>query len=126
MPHQCVRCGAIYEDASPTLLSGCDCGSRFFFYFKEKPQEEQLEQLTQQQRQEIEEDVEELIGPTIEDETPVILDMESVRIKQPGKFELDLVNMFKRKPLIYKLEEGKYIIDIASTFQLGKKKKEKK
>jgi len=36
----------------------------------------------------------------------------------PGKFELDLVHLFnKKEPLIYKLEEGKYIIDIAEMFR---------
>ena len=37
--------------------------------------------------------------------------------KEPGKYELDLVDIFKGKPLVYKLDEGKYIIDVASTFQ---------
>jgi len=47
---------------------------------------------------------------------------ESVRITGPGKFEIDVVNLFsKERPLIYKLEEGKYVIDIASA--LGKVEK---
>ena len=53
-----------------------------------------------------------------EEKTPVILDLESVRIVGDGKFELDIVKLFdKKKPLIYKLEEGKYIIDLASTLK---------
>ncbi|MCH7515305.1 MAG: hypothetical protein IH947_15395, partial [Bacteroidetes bacterium] len=33
-----------------------------------------------------------------------------------GKFEIDIVNLFKRdRPLIYKMGEGKYIIDLSST-----------
>jgi predicted nucleic acid-binding Zn-ribbon protein len=51
-----------------------------------------------------------------DEETPVILDIESVRISSPGKFEIDLVNLFKKnRPLIYKIGEGKYIIDLSST-----------
>jgi len=46
------------------------------------------------------------------------LDIESVRVTGSGKFEIDLANLFKRNlPLIYKLEEGKYIIDLATTLK---------
>jgi predicted nucleic acid-binding Zn-ribbon protein len=39
-----------------------------------------------------------------------------VRVVGSGKFEIDLVNLFnKKRPLVYKIEEGKYIIDLAST-----------
>jgi len=49
----------------------------------------------------------------IEDEmVPVILDLESVRVLQPGKFEIDIVSLMNRKPIVFKLEEGKYLIDI--------------
>ena len=53
-----------------------------------------------------------------EEDTPVILDIESVRVTGAGKFEIDLANLFKKDiPLIYKLEEGKYIIDLATTLK---------
>ena len=52
---------------------------------------------------------------------PVILDIESVRAVGEGKFEIDVANLFsKKRPLIYKLEEGKYIIDLASSLNIGK------
>ena len=62
----------------------------------------------------IEQDIREIMN--IEDEEiPVILDLESVRVLSPGKFQIDIVNLFdKNRPIIYKLEEGKYIIDLAS------------
>jgi len=123
MPHQCVKCKATYEDGSSTLLKGCSCGSRFFFFFKKDEIKEEIKKLSHQEIQEIEEDVKEIIGPTMDDK-PVILDFESIRISEPGKFEIDLVNLFKGKPVIYKVREGKYIIDIASTFQMMKKEKE--
>ena len=34
MPHQCVRCGNIFEDGSSEILSGCSCGARLFFYVR--------------------------------------------------------------------------------------------
>ena len=72
-------------------------------------------EIPEAQKENIEKDIREMAGITDED-TPVILDLESVRVVGDGKFEIDLVNVFnKKRPLIYKLEEGKYIIDLAST-----------
>ncbi len=121
MPNQCVHCGKMYEDASESLLKGCECGSHFFFFVKQ----EQIEELQRKtielegvDKGKVEKDVREMIGLEEEQEVPVILDLESVRITGPGKFEIDVVNLFsKKRPLIYKLEEGKYIIDLASAFQ---------
>lgn len=63
----------------------------------------------------------------VEDEEPVILDLESIKVIKPGKFEIDIVNLFRRdRPIIYKLEEGKYIIDLASTLRVGEEEIKKK
>ena len=58
MPHQCVKCKEIYEDGSDTLLKGCKCGARFFFFFKQNEVKEEIKNLSFQQIKEIEEDVE--------------------------------------------------------------------
>ncbi len=123
MPHQCVRCGRVYESAAPEILKGCVCGSHYFFFFKKEDVDiqKQAEKLTRDEREEIVKDITEIVGPEIE--KPIILDLESIRVQKPGKFEIDLVGLFKRKPIIYKIEEGKYIIDIASTFQIKSKEK---
>lgn len=35
MPHQCLKCGEIFEDGSPQLLKGCpNCNGNRFFYTK--------------------------------------------------------------------------------------------
>ena len=40
MPHQCLKCGRVFEDGSPQLLKGCpDCGGNRFFFTK-KPLDE--------------------------------------------------------------------------------------
>jgi len=119
MPHQCIRCAAEYPDGSATLLKGCSCGSKFFFFFKEKAPEEIIE-LKEDERMEIEHDMRDIIGAKSDE--PVIFDLESIRVTRPGKFEIDLVNLFRRKPVIYKTGDGKYFIDIASTFQFMKKR----
>ena len=118
MPHQCVHCSEIYPIGSKELLEGCTkCQGHFFFYIrddqlnkiKEKPVE-----IPQEEKKNVEKDIREMAGITDEN-APVILDIESVRVLKEGKFEIDVVNLFKKdRPLVYKLEEGKYIIDLSS------------
>ncbi|MFC1710951.1 Zn-ribbon domain-containing protein [Nanoarchaeota archaeon] len=121
MGHQCVHCGRMYPAASKQLLEGCsDCGGHFFFYIRDDQLQkikEQAIEIPKEEKKKVEKDIREMAGIT-DQETPVILDLESVRVTGEGKFELDLVNLFrKERPLIYKLEEGKYIIDLASTLR---------
>ena len=124
MPHQCVRCNAFYEDGSSEILKGCKCGSRLFFFIKKEKLEEaqkkreEFESLSSQDKKKIEEDVYDIIGSDMEkDDSPVVLDFEAIRISKPGKFELDLVKLFdKKNPLVYRVGEGKYMIDIVETF----------
>ncbi|MCH7568571.1 MAG: hypothetical protein IIA87_04070 [Nanoarchaeota archaeon] len=121
MPNQCVHCSKAYDDGAEEILKGCsECGSRFFFYLSEeklkKLQEnkEKTVELTYSEKKQIERDVRDIAG--IEDEeAPIVLDFESVKIIKPGKYILDIANLFsKERPLVYKLEDGKYIIDLAS------------
>ncbi|HLC55297.1 MAG TPA: Zn-ribbon containing protein [Candidatus Nanoarchaeia archaeon] len=126
MPHQCVKCGRLFEDASQELLQGCgSCGGKFFFFMKKKDVEtvkEATAKLTEHDKKQLEKDALDLIGEEAGEEgeapeQPVVLDLESIRMLKPGKFEIDLVDIFKGRPLVYKLEDGKYIIDIASSFR---------
>ena len=130
MPHQCVHCGNIFPDAAEELLKGCSCGSHFFYYIKEIPSEEVKEaivELEKSDKQQIEKDIREITGLSEKPEKPVILDLESVKVIKPGKFEIDVVNLFsKKRPLIYKLEEGKYIIDLAASLKADQKEIDKK
>lgn len=135
MAHQCVHCGKVFPDAAKELLIGCTCGSHFFYFIKkeyyDKLKKEVDDMLTNEiqgkiseidklDKVRIEQDVREIIGISEKEDIPIILDLESIRILGPGKFEIDVVNLFnKKRPLIYKLEEGKYIIDLASTLKLN-------
>jgi len=119
MGHQCVHCGKMYPAGSKELLEGCrECGSHFFFYIKDEQLARMMEnpvELPIADKKRVEKEIREMAG-IMEEDTPVILDIESVRVTGAGKFEIDLVNLFnKKRPLIYKVEEGKYIIDLAST-----------
>jgi uncharacterized protein len=120
MAHQCVHCGKILKEANNEILEGCSsCGSKFFFFIRDenlirKEQEQiDLKAFNKKEKEKIEKDVRDILK--IEDEmSPVILDIESIKILGPGKFEIDIVSLMNRKPVVIKLEEGKYIIDLDS------------
>jgi len=121
MPHQCVRCSRIIPAGSKEILEGCnECGSHFFFYIKDEQLESlknRIVEIPEKEKAQVEEDIREIVG-IVDEEAPVILDIESIRVTGEGKFELDIAKLFRKdRPLIYKLEEGKYIIDLASTLK---------
>jgi len=143
MPHQCVHCSEMYPDAAKELLAGCSkCGSHFFYFIKKEYADKlakgqdisegqelqaKITEINKMDKTKMEKDVREIIGISEQEEIPVILDLESIRVLGPGKFEIDIVNLFnKKRPLIYKLEEGKYIIDLASTLKLNAEQLEKR
>ena len=122
MPHQCIHCGRIIGAGSKEILEGCtSCGSRFFFYIRDEQisrikelQELSIPEFNRVDKKQVEEDVREILGIRDEEE-PVILNLESIRVLKPGKFEIDLVSLMNRRPIVFKLEEGKYIIDLESS-----------
>jgi len=117
--HQCVRCSRLYPDGAKELLKGCECGGKFFFFVKDKDLDETKKltaSLTSDEKFQIEQDIFDLIGEG-EADRPVILDLESIRVVKPGKYEISLVDLFSGKPLVFRVGDGKYIIDLASSFQ---------
>lgn len=124
MPHQCVRCNTFYDDGSHEIVTGCKCGAKLFFYIRKERLEQarkvtdQFVKLSPKEKKQVEEDVFGLVGYKPVDDSPVVLDIEAIRVMKPGKFELDLVHLFnKENPLIYKMGEGRYVIDLAETFK---------
>lgn len=119
MPHQCVRCNTFYEDGAEEILKGCSCGSKLFFYVKKSEidkSKKMTASLSDNEKKQIEKDVFDLVGGQNFDE-PVILDLESIRVLKPGKYELDLVHLFKKQPLVYQMGDGRYMIDLPETFK---------
>jgi len=54
MPHQCLKCGLVFEDGSSQLLKGCpDCGGNRFFFTKEPLNEEERNSITEEVGQDI-------------------------------------------------------------------------
>lgn len=83
---------------------------------KDEQRDFQIE-IPQEDKKAIEKDIREMAGIT-DEFAPVILDFESIRVIGDGKFELDIVNLFRKdRPLIYKYDDGKYIIDLSSTLR---------
>ncbi len=119
MPYQCVGCSKIIAAGSKEVLDGCDsCGGKFFFYVKDEQikkmkesKDEPLREFNTVDKKKMEADVRSILNVK-DEETPVILDLESVRVLSPGVFELDIVSLMNRKPIVFKVSEGKYLIDI--------------
>lgn len=122
MPHQCVRCGTFYDDGATEILKGCKCSGKLFFYVKKDKLDEAKKvqesiRLSDEDKYQIEKDVFEIVGSDIDKDSPVVLDLEAIHVLKPGKYELDLVHLFKGEPIIFKLEDGKYMIDIVESFK---------
>ena len=121
MPYKCVHCSKVYIDGSQEVLTGCaDCKSKFFFYIKEEKlkeieeKKESVPLLSEEEKKQIEEDVRDIAGLK-DEESPVFLDFESIKIIKPGKYLLDLGKLFEiDKPKIYQIDDGKYVIDLLS------------
>ena len=144
MQNQCIHCSSVFEDGARETLQGCSkCGSKFFFFMTaekmlkiqqarggaggvQNNQNTQsnvanpLAELTAEDKKSMEQDVRDIAGIK-EADAPVILDFETVKITGPGKYILDVPNLFsKKRPLVYKLEDGKYIIDLSSAVKKDK------
>ena len=118
MPNKCTKCGKIHPDEADYLLEkGCDsCGSRFFFFFRQealKSVEEDIERLTPDDIDEIEKDIREIVHKELGDDETVILDLEAIRVMAPGKYAIDVTNLFTQAPIVIRLGPGKYRLDLS-------------
>jgi len=63
MPHQCLKCGLVFEEGSSQLLRGCpDCGGNRFFFTKEPLDEEERTAITQEVGKDINSTIMDLLG----------------------------------------------------------------
>ena len=117
MPNKCTRCGKIHADDSPSLVNGCDeCGSKFFFYIRQEVLEKadkELKKLSPKEIDEIEKDIRDIIPEEVDEDETVVLDLEAIRIIKPGKYEIDVTNLFNQKPIVIKMAPGKYELDLS-------------
>lgn len=113
MPHQCLNCDSIYDNATDAIIKGCPkCNHKLFLYIKKMPTEKKQIELSKQKKDLILKEVENIVD--IEEiEVPIILKLENIRILGPGKYEIDVNQLMKKeKPVIFKVQEGTYVIDL--------------
>lgn len=127
MPNKCAKCGKIHPDDAEYLLRGCDeCGSKFFFYVRKEvleSVEKEIDKLTPKEVAEIEQDIREIIEPEkIEKDETVVLDLEAIRVVKPGKYIIDVANLFTQKPIVIRAGPGKYELDLSVLLARLKKK----
>jgi len=129
MPNKSTKCGKIHPDDAHYLVNGCDvCGSKFFFYVREEVLEKiekDMERISKREMDEIEKDIREIVSKEerIEEEDTVILDVEAIRVIKPGKYRIDVVNLFTQKPLVIRTGPGKYELDLSTLLSGLRKKK---
>jgi len=100
MPHQCLKCGKVFEEGSSQLLKGCpDCSGNRFFFTKEPLNEKQRNEITEKVGKDINTAIMELMGNQ-EDE---VIDKSGNWIKIKPK---DV-----RKAMKKRLEERKIVPD---------------
>ncbi|UCD06908.1 MAG: hypothetical protein JSW41_03670 [Candidatus Aenigmatarchaeota archaeon] len=127
MPNKCARCGKIHPDDAEYLLRGCDeCGSKFFFYVRQEvldSVEKEIERLTPREVEEIEKDIRDIVEPErIEKDETVVLDLEAIRVVKPGKYIIDVANLFTQKPIVIRMGPGKYELDLSVLLSRLKRK----
>jgi hypothetical protein len=130
MPHMCTKCGKVYEEASEVLLHGCpECGWNKFLYLRSKEEAEKVtvaeyvKKKEKEWRTKVEEEMKK--GEEIPPEGKVVElkglspdDVESIRIVEPGRYELNLNALFEREEIIMALRgNGTYIIHLPSIFK---------
>jgi len=132
MPSRCTKCGKMHpDDASYILEKGCDnCGSRFFFFVKEdslRQAEEDISKLSRKDVEEIESDIRFIVSERdmeIEKDETVVLDFEAIHVIKPGKYRIDLTNLFTQRPIVIRIGSGKYEIDLTTIMhKIGKLRK---
>jgi len=126
MPNKCTVCGKVHPDGAKYLVNGCDkCGSKFFFYVRKealKEAENDIKQLSREELKEIEEDIRYIIPEDVKKDETVILDVEAIRVIKPGKYRIDVTNLFTQRPIVIRIGPGKYELDLSTLMTRLKKR----
>ena len=112
----------MHADSADYLLKGCDvCGSKFFFYVREETlemAEKDISGLTKEEVKEIESDIRDII-PEADRADTVVLDVEAIRVIKPGKYLIDVANLFTQRPIVIRVGPGKYKLDLTTIIKGG-------
>ncbi len=127
MAHRCTQCGAVFQSGDMSILEGCPkCGWNKFLYVPEKL----LTDVGMEHEHEgspvnlLISDVDKFVSKA-EGIPETGKRIESVKVVQPGSYELNLEMLLKRREIVIALQEnGRYILHVPSVF--GAKKREKR
>lgn len=130
MPYKCTVCGVAYKEGSPELkevmkAGGCKCGKKFLMYVplrkkeveEEPPQDtSKIEEPKVKEKKSISDADMEWLGTKLvkmrETDQPLCLGIETIRVIEEGKYEVDVASLMGGNPLIIKAEDGVYFIDL--------------
>lgn len=123
MSHKCLRCGKVYEDNDPSVIRGCECGSIFFFYIRDKSEVEkfqEIQQNLQNQKTNLEFELEKEFIKSQNDKNH--FGVETIKNPIDGVYEINLDALMKKQPLVI-LKQGKtYLIHLPSAFDKVKER----
>jgi len=135
MPYKCLSCETIYDDFASEVGKGCSCGSRLFFYLTQEKLNKiggkKLNNPVIQENREMKDQIKEAVNADEENEmekneirkkveqikemdkkTGIVVDFETIKFIREGKYSINIKKLFgKKEPRIYKLNDGKYVID---------------
>jgi predicted nucleic acid-binding Zn-ribbon protein len=111
MQHKCTICGTVYKHGADEILNGCTCGNKLFYFVKDKKNKKTVNDVGCFYEME-DDDSNEII----------VFDLETINIKGPGKYELDLNALLNNNGLVYRYADGKYSIDLLENLKVTKKK----
>lgn len=132
MPHECTECGKGFPDGSKEMLGGCPaCGGKKFQYFPKSgtPPVEDRAQASARSATVDREELPSTEEPDMHDERAPATDLaelrerldsqfESIRIVEPGQYELNLMELYDRDTYVISLQEdGRYVIDVPEAWR---------
>ncbi len=120
MPHSCVKCNQILPDQSESVLNGCSCGSRIFYFVKtdapfapikfKTEEKANIDETKQDSTIQIPEQLIELSKNKV-----IVIDQdgpENIKVLEPGSYELNVAALFKGDPVILKTDADVYYVKL--------------
>ncbi|MEM3059932.1 MAG: Zn-ribbon containing protein [Candidatus Anstonellales archaeon] len=100
--HKCLRCGKLIKNIEEAE-EGCRCGSKVFLFQGKK----EIDDVGDAEW--IEKELTKRFGT---DGHAIVLDLENVRMKSRGVFELNINSLMKNDPIVVKDTNGVYYIKL--------------
>jgi len=125
MPHQCLKCGAIYKD-SRYVIEGCPkCGGKSFYYTKKPLDEEKRKKILKEIEEgtikgeridEIREEIKRKKEEAIKEAEKLKEKVESISVKEVGEYEINIKRLAEEGTIIV-YKDGTYYIYLPSLFR---------